>query len=54
VLELEDLEDGAVQLDVIAVLELVRADDGWSALSEPEFRSGSVVVRNARQLDHNS
>ena len=28
VLELEDLEDRAVDLDVVAVLELVGADDG--------------------------
>jgi hypothetical protein len=33
VLEFEDLEDGPVDLDVVAVLELVRGDDGRSALS---------------------
>jgi hypothetical protein len=37
VLELEDLEDGAVDLDVVAVLELVGADDGRSALSRANF-----------------
>jgi hypothetical protein len=31
VLELDDLEDGAVDLDVVAVLELVGRDDGGSA-----------------------
>jgi hypothetical protein len=30
VLELEDLEDGAVDLDVVAVLELVRTHKGHS------------------------
>jgi hypothetical protein len=37
VLELEDLEDRSVDLDVVAVLELICADDGRSALSEPKF-----------------
>jgi len=31
VLELEDLEDGPLDLDVVAVLELVRGDDDESA-----------------------
>jgi len=31
-LEVDDLEDRAVDLDVVAVLELVCADDGESAL----------------------
>jgi hypothetical protein len=30
VLELEDLEDGPVDLDVVAVLELIRRDNGKS------------------------
>jgi hypothetical protein len=33
VLELEDLEDRALDLDVVAVLELIGADDGRSAPS---------------------
>jgi hypothetical protein len=37
VLELEDLEDGPVDLDVVSVLELVGADDGRSALSRANF-----------------
>jgi hypothetical protein len=32
VLELEDLEDRALDLDVVAVLELIGVDDGRSAL----------------------
>jgi hypothetical protein len=41
VLELEDLEDRALDLYVVPVFELVGADDGRSALSEPD----SDVVR---------
>jgi hypothetical protein len=41
VLELEDLEDGSLNVDVVAVLELVGGDDGRSALS----RAGFDVVR---------
>jgi hypothetical protein len=38
VLELEDLEDGAVDLDVVAVLELVRGDDGNQSLCSQILR----------------
>jgi hypothetical protein len=38
VLELEDLEDGPLDVDVIAVLELVGGDDGRSALLERDRR----------------
>jgi hypothetical protein len=37
VLELEDLEDRALDLDVVSVLELVGVDDGRSVLLEPNF-----------------
>jgi len=37
VLELEDLEDGAVDLDVVAVFELVGANQGESVLLEPNL-----------------
>jgi hypothetical protein len=62
VLELEDLEDGALDLDVIAVLELVRADDGRSAPSRAivmssasndsrrERGSAAFGIRRARSL----
>jgi hypothetical protein len=36
VLELEDLEDRPLDLDVVAVLELVRRNDGESALLQEE------------------
>jgi hypothetical protein len=45
VLELEDLEDGALDLDVVAVLELVGADDGGSALFAGKTDVVSVLVR---------
>ena len=32
VLEVEDLEDRPVDLDVVAVLQLVRADHGWASV----------------------
>jgi hypothetical protein len=44
VLEVEDLEDGPVDVDVVAVLELVGAYDGRSALSRAKFQCGSAVV----------
>jgi hypothetical protein len=37
VLELEDLEDRALDLDVVAVFELVCADQGESVLLEPNI-----------------
>jgi len=45
VLELEDLEDRALDLDVVSVFELICADDGRSALSEPNF---NVVRRRLK------
>jgi hypothetical protein len=47
VLEVEDLEDRAVDVDVVAVFELVGAYDGRSALSRAKFRCGSAVDRLA-------
>jgi hypothetical protein len=47
VLELEDLEDGAVDLDVVAVLELVGADHGVSGSGYFEARGRS----RSRRLD---
>jgi hypothetical protein len=38
VLEVEDLEDRAIDVDVVAALELVCADDGRSALSRAIFQ----------------
>src|SRR3954465_4266638 len=57
VLELEDLEDGAVDLDVVAVLELVRRDHAGARLAAPRrvrssARSSSKwqsVTRTVRQ-----
>jgi hypothetical protein len=37
VLELDDLEDRAVDVDVVAVAKLVGGDDGRSALSGARF-----------------
>jgi hypothetical protein len=37
VLELDDLEDRAVDVDVVSVAELVGGDDGRSALSGASF-----------------
>jgi hypothetical protein len=37
VLEVDDLEDRAVDLDVVSVLELVGGDDGGSAFLEPRL-----------------
>jgi hypothetical protein len=54
VLELEDLEDGAVDLDVVSILELVGVDDGRSVLLEPDFQCRSSIARSARRLDHDS
>jgi len=42
VLKLEDLEDRAVDLDVVAVFELVGGDRGGSVLLEPNI---DVVVK---------
>jgi hypothetical protein len=44
VLEVEDLEDGPVDVDVISRFELVGAYDGRSALSRAKFQCGSAVV----------
>jgi len=53
VLELEDLEDRAFNLDVVSVFELVGADQGESVLLEP-----NIDVVAAAQLhtatDHDS
>jgi hypothetical protein len=46
VLELEDLVDRPLDLDVVAVFELVGADQGESVLLEPNFD----VVSSARVL----
>jgi hypothetical protein len=42
VLELEDLEDGAVDLDVVSVLELVGGDRGNQPFLEPNLDVGSA------------
>jgi len=55
VLELEDLEDRALDVDVVAVLELVRGDNGKSVLLQA--KSGMVAdslaarVYFARRVD---
>jgi hypothetical protein len=46
VLELEDLEDRAFDLDVVPVFELICADQGESVLLEPNID----VVALARSL----
>ena len=49
VLELEDLEDGAADLDVVAVLELVGRDRAVFLETEAFLRS---VDENSRSVDH--
>jgi hypothetical protein len=51
VLEVEDLEDSAIDVDVVSVFELVGADDGNQPFLEPNFdvvrlSFGSLAARS--------